>query len=331
MKAVIPVAGIGKRLRPQTITVPKALLNVAGKPILGYIVDSLIGMGVTELILIIGYRGDMIREYMTGTYDVETHFVVQEEQQGIAQAVSLARPYADGSVLMIILGDTIIETDFSSIPRAGDHVLGVREVVDPRRFGICEINGDVITNIVEKPKKPKSNLALVGLYYLRDSTQLFETCAELIEKNIKTKGEYQITDALQLMIERGVEFRPLEIEGWYDCGKVETLLETNRVLLDKSKSVYAREGSIIVSPCYIDSESEITGSIIGPYVSIARGCRVSDSIIKNSILNEGSVLEYVVLNGSVVGAYAEVIGSRGSFNISDYSKIDFHRREFFLD
>lgn len=325
MKAVIPVAGIGKRLRPQTITMPKALLNVAGKPILGYIVDSLLEMGVTELIPIIGYKGEMIREYVTGTYDVEAHFVEQEEQLGIAQAVSLARRYADGSELIIILGDTIIETDFSMIPKTGDHVLGVREVVDPRRFGICEINGDVITNIVEKPKNPKSNLALVGLYYLRDSTQLFEACAELIEKNIKTKGEYQITDALQLMIERGVEFRPFEIEGWYDCGKMETLLETNRILLDKSKGVYAREGSIIVSPCYIDSKSEITGSIIGPYVSIARGCRISDSIIKNSILNEGSVIGGVVLDGSVVGAYAKVVGSRGSFNISDYSEIDFQR------
>lgn len=323
MKAVIPVAGIGKRLRPQTITMPKALLNVAGKPILGHILDSLITMGVTELIPIIGYKGELIRDYIRDNYDMPTHFVVQEEQKGIAHAVSLARPYADESELIIILGDTIIKTDFARIPQAGDYVLGVHEVEDPRRFGICEVDGEVITAVVEKPENPTSRLAVVGLYYLRDSTPLFEACTELIDRNITTKGEYQITDALQLMIEGGAEFHPYRIDGWFDCGKLETLLETNRVLLEDMNGDYTREGSIIIPPCYIDADSEIERSIIGPYVSVARGCRINDSIISNSILNEESVLRDVSLEGSVVGAFAEVTGSRSSYNISDYSQIDF--------
>jgi glucose-1-phosphate thymidylyltransferase len=323
MKAVIPVAGIGTRLRPQTITIPKALLSVAGKPILGHILDGLLGMGVTELVPIIGYKGELVRDYISTHYPMPTQFVVQEEQRGIAHAVSLTRPYADGSELVIILGDTIIKTDFARIPKAGQYVLGVHEVSDPRRFGVCEVEGGIIKRIVEKPDRPKSNLAVVGLYYLRDSTPLFRACGDLLEKGITTKGEYQITDALQLMIDRGVEFRPYQIDGWFDCGKVETLLETNRVLLEDAGGADKREGSIIIPPCSIDPESEITNSIIGPYVSVARECRISDSIIENSILNEGSVLRHVMLAGSVVGSFAEVTGSPSSFNISDYSQIDF--------
>jgi glucose-1-phosphate thymidylyltransferase len=323
MKAVIPVAGIGKRLRPHTFTIPKALLNVAGKPILGHIVDSLLGMGVTELIPIIGYKGDSIREYLTGNYNVPISFVVQEEQKGIAHAVSLTREFADGSELVIILGDTIIKTDFDMIPKEGEYVLGVKEVEDPKRFGICEVENGLITNIVEKPDTPRGNLAIIGLYYFKNSTPLFESCATLIEKDITTKGEYQITDALQMMIERGTEFHPYRIEGWYDCGKVETLLETNRVLLEDAKTTNHRESSIIIDPCYIDKESDVRNSIIGPYVSVAKGCIVRHSIIENSILNEGSCLKNVILQGSVVGAYAEVTGRSSSFNVSDYSQIDY--------
>jgi len=323
MKAVIPVAGIGKRLRPHTLNIPKALLNVAGKPILGHIIDSLLDMGVRELIPIVGYKGELIREYLTNAYRVPTTFVEQTEQKGIAHAVSLARPYADGSELVIILGDTIIKTDFKKVPREGDYVLGVREVPDPERFGILELEGGVVTRIVEKPEHPRSNLALIGLYYFVDSTSLFKACADVIERNIMTKGEYQITDALQLMIDRGVRFKPYHIDGWYDCGKIETLLETNRVLLEDIKPDGTREGSIIIQPCYLDPESTIVSSIIGPHVSVAKGCEIRHSIIENSILNEGSSIENVMLEGSVVGAYAQVSGRRSSFNVSDYSQIDY--------
>jgi len=323
MKAIIPVAGIGKRLRPHTFNIPKALLNVAGKPILGHIVDSLLDMGVTELIPIVGYKGALIRDYLRAAYHLPISFVEQTEQKGIAHAVSLARRYADRSELVIILGDTIVKTDFKKVPEAGDYVLGVREVPDPERFGIAEVEDGVVRRIVEKPEHPASNLALIGLYYFMDSTPLFQACADIIDKGIMTKGEYQITDALQLMIDRGIAFRPYHIDGWYDCGKIETLLETNRVLLEDARPPASREGCIIVPPCYVDPASTIVGSIIGPYVSIAKGCDIRHSIIENSILNEGSSIENVMLEGSVIGAFAELTGRRSSFNVSDYSQIDY--------
>jgi glucose-1-phosphate thymidylyltransferase len=323
MKAIIPVAGIGKRLRPHTLNIPKALLNVAGKPILGHIIDSLLGMGVKELIPIIGYKGDLIREYLSVAYKVPMTFVEQTEQKGIAHAVSLAREHADNSELIIILGDTIIKTDFTRIPKVASYVLGVREVADPQRFGICEVEKGSVRKIIEKPEHPKGNLALIGLYYFKDSGPLFEACRSIIDKHVMTKGEYQITDALQLMIDRGVDFRPFHIDGWYDCGKVETLLETNRILLEDVKTSSKCDGCIIIPPCYIDRGSKITNSIIGPYVSVAKGCEIRNSIIENSILNEESSIENVILEGSVVGAFAEVTGRKGSVNVSDYSQIDY--------
>jgi glucose-1-phosphate thymidylyltransferase len=322
MKAVIPVAGIGKRLRPHTYTAPKALIPVAGKPILGHIVDGLVDMGVTELIPIVGYMGEQITEYLKSTYDMKIEFVHQEEQKGIAHAVDLTREFADNSELIIILGDTIIDTDFTKIPKAGDYVLGVREVEDPRRFGVCEVEDGVITNIVEKPDEPKSNLAIVGLYYFRDSAPLYEACRAVIDRDITTKGEYQITDALALMIEGGTKFVPYEIDGWFDCGKVETLLETNRVLLEGFENGTHGTDSVIIPPCFIDPDSKIENSVVGPYVSVASGCSISNSVVKNSILNEGSSLSNVVLEASVIGAGAEVTRSSSNLNISDDSQVD---------
>jgi len=322
MKAVIPVAGIGKRLRPHTYTSPKALVTVAGKPILGHIVDSLVGMGVTELVPIVGYKGEQIMEYLTGAYDIKIDFVHQEEQKGIAHAVDLTREYADNSELIIILGDTIIDTDFTKIPEAGDYVLGVREVDDPGRFGICEVDGGVITGIEEKPDDPKGNLAIVGLYYFKDSAPLYESCRAVIDRDIKTKGEYQITDALALMIEGGTRFVPYKINDWYDCGKVETLLETNRVLLEGVENGDHGTNSVIVPPCYIDPGSTVENSVVGPYVSVAGGCTIRDSVVRDSILNDGSTLSKVVLESSVIGAGAEVTGRSSCLNISDDSQVD---------
>jgi glucose-1-phosphate thymidylyltransferase len=322
MKAVIPVAGIGKRLRPHTYTAPKALIPVAGKPILGHIVDGLVEMGVTELIPIVGYKGEQITEYLKNTYDMKIDFVQQKEQKGIAHAVDLTRNFADNSELIIILGDTIIDTDFTKIPKAGDYVLGVREVEDPRRFGVCEVEDGVITNIVEKPDEPKSNLAIVGLYYFKDSAPLFEACRAVIDRDITTKGEYQITDALSLMIEGGTRFVPYEIDDWFDCGKVETLLETNRVLLEGVENEAHGTNSVIIPPCFIDPDSKIENSVVGPYVSVASGCSITDSVVKDSILNEGSSLSKVVLEASVIGADAEVTRSSSNLNISDDSTVD---------
>ncbi|MBN2184320.1 MAG: NTP transferase domain-containing protein [Candidatus Krumholzibacteriota bacterium] len=322
MKAVIPLAGIGKRLRPLTHTCPKALVPVAGKPILGHIVDSLIDAGVTELVPIIGYMGGQIRDYFLEDYDMPVNFVIQEDQKGIAHAVSLTREYADNSELIIILGDTIIDADFSKIPEAGDYVLGVREVDDPHRFGICEVSGGIITGIEEKPENPKSNLAVVGIYYFKDSSLLYRSCEHVIENDIRTKDEYQLTDALSNMIENDVKFVPYKIDNWFDCGKVETLLETNSTLLKGNKSGYAGKDSLIIDPCFIGSGSSIKDSIIGPDVTVAKGCTIKNSIIRNSIISENCIVSGANLADSVLGRGAEVRGKSGRLNISDDSQVD---------
>ncbi|MBN2070645.1 MAG: NTP transferase domain-containing protein [Candidatus Krumholzibacteriota bacterium] len=322
MKAVIPLAGIGKRLRPLTYTIPKALVTVAGKPILGHIVDSLVSMGVTELVPIIGYMGDQIREYLTDNYDIEMNFVIQEEQKGIAHAVSLTSPYADDSELIIILGDTIIDTDLSKVPRSGDCVLGVREVEDPRRFGICEVSGGRITGIEEKPDHPKSNLAVVGLYYFKNSSLLYRSCEYVIENDIRTRGEYQITDALSHMIDSGAVFVPYEIDNWFDCGKVETLLETNSTLLKGRKSSYSGKNTIIIDPCFISDRSEIVDSVIGPDVTVSKGCRIEGSLIRDSIINENCQVEGANLAGSVLGKGVVVKARPARLNVGDDSLVD---------
>ncbi len=323
MKAVIPAAGIGKRLRPHTYSLPKALLFVAGKPILAHILDDVSRLGVSSIALIVGYKGDLIEEYVRAKHpELQVDFVYQEERLGIGHAVNMTRQAVDkGEPLLIILGDTIIKTDLETVVKADCNVLGVKEVEDPRRFGVCELDGGRIVKLIEKPEVPPSNLALVGLYYLKDPALLFECLKEEIEKDIRTRGEYQITDALQMMIDRGAEFKPHVIDAWFDCGKPDALLATNRHLLDESGSAPRFEGSIIIPPVAIDPSAEIRGSIIGPYVSIGSSSVVECSIIRDSVLGEAVIVKNSVLERSLIGSNALVEGKCRSLNVGDSSEV----------
>lgn len=323
MKAIIPAAGIGKRLRPHTFSVPKALLYVAGKPILAHILDDVIALGVSGITLIVGYKGDLIESFISERYpDVPVDFVYQEQRLGIGHAIDLTKNVANTpEPLLIILGDTIIKTNLQDVVDADTNILGVKEVEDPRRFGVCELDGGRIVKLIEKPEVPPSNLALVGLYYLLDPPLLFECLREEIENDIKTRGEYQITDALQMMIDRGAEFRPHRIEEWFDCGKPDALLETNRHLLNAVKNAPAIPGSIIRSPVSIAPSAEISASIIGPYVSIGAGSVVKNSIIRDSVLGESVIVEQSLLNKSLIGSRAVVKGRYRALNVGDSSEI----------
>ena len=326
MKAIIPAAGIGTRLRPHTYTLPKALLYVAGKPIISHILDDVIPLGVSSIVLIVGYKGDLIEEYIRKRYpDIDVEFVQQEERKGIGHAIHLTRKQADtGEPLLIILGDTIVKSDLASAVRSKTNVLGVKEVADPRRFGVCEIGGGFITRLVEKPQDPPSNLALVGLYYLRDSRPLFEALQEEIDGGIMNHGEYQITDALQIMIDNGEKFTPHKIDEWFDCGKPEAMLATNRKLLEGTGADPAPiEGCVVVPPVSISPDAEISNSIIGPYVSIAEKVVIHDSIIRDSILAEGATVRDAQLESSLVGAKAVVQGGFRRVDIGDSSEIAF--------
>ncbi|NUN51587.1 MAG: NTP transferase domain-containing protein [Planctomycetaceae bacterium] len=327
MKAIIPVAGIGTRLRPHTHTAPKVLLPVAGQPILGHILQELERVGVTEITFIIGYRGDQVREYVNGSFRFKANYVVQPEMLGLGHAISLAKPYHDADEpVLIILGDTIFKADLPGLLASRDSLLAVKEVEDPRRFGVVEVAGDgTIRRLVEKPSHPPSNLVIVGIYFLRDARLLFRCLDRLIAGNIRTKNEYQLTDALQMMLEAGHVMRPFPIEGWHDCGKRETLLETNRALLDLGVATNqpARlHHSVIIPPVAIGENVTIERSIIGPHVSVSSGSVVRNSVIVDSIIAASASVENAVLRSSVIFDNARVLGRQAVLNVGDASEID---------
>lgn len=324
MRAIIPVAGFGSRLRPHTFTLPKVLLNVAGKPILGHILDKIIRDGFTEATLIIGYLGDQVCDYVRSNFDIKVDFVEQEERKGLAHAIHIARHTISTEPILIILGDTIFDVDLKPVIAGRDTAIGVKYVEDPRRFGIAEITDGLVTRLVEKPEHPTSHYAIVGLYWIANPAKLLAAIDTIMNKEIKTKGEYQLTDALETMRAGGERITTFPVEGWYDCGKPETLLSTNRHLLDGNGATYQHPGVVIIPPVFIAPNAKVTDSVIGPYATIADGVTVTDSIIRNSIVGEEARVQQALLENSIVGSNASVTGSFKRINIGDSSEIDFH-------
>jgi glucose-1-phosphate thymidylyltransferase len=325
MRAIIPVAGVGSRLRPHTYTHPKVLLNVAGKPIIAHIMDKIVEDGIKKATIIVGYLGDRIRNYLDTNYDIELDFIYQEERRGLGHAIYMAKDTFKNDPLFIILGDTIFDVELKDVLKKKESSLGVKTVDDPRRFGVAVTENGVVTKLVEKPQEPVSNLALVGLYLIRDPEMLTDSLSEMIRKDIRTRGEFQLTDALQIMIERNHTMTTFPVEGWYDCGKPETMLSTNRHLLDKV-SFYGdtvRNDNVIIPPVYIAQSASISKSVIGPYATIADNTTVSESVIKNSIIGTGSRVEQALLDRSIIGNQAFVRGNYKRINLGDSSEIDF--------
>jgi glucose-1-phosphate thymidylyltransferase len=330
MKIIIPVAGIGSKLRPHTHTQPKALVPVAGKPILAHIVDYLVGAGFNDFIFIIGYLGDKIEDYINSKYPkLKSSFVVQEPREGTGEAVWLAREKVKpDEELLIVLGDTIIDYDLKSILNQPHSLLGVKKVDDPRNFGVVELDANgFITRVAEKPVIPKSNLALVGIYFIREAGKLLDALEWLMKNNIRTRDEYNLTDAIQRMIETDGKFSTFQVGNWFDCGNKSSLLETNAILLkrlvpDEIKK-YHFKNTIIIHPTIIAENCAISDSIIGPNVSIGEHTIIKSSILKNSIIGSYSQLETAVLHQSVVGSDAYLKGLSQSLNIGDSTEIDF--------
>lgn len=324
MRAIIPVAGVGSRLRPHTYTAPKVLLNVAGKPIIGHILDKIIEDGFDEATIIIGYFGDLIKEYILSNYSIKVDFVEQEERLGLGHAIYLSRHTFSRSPILIILGDTVFDVNLEKMRQSKNSMIGVKEVSDPRRFGVAEINNGYIHRLVEKPENPISNLAIVGLYYIQNPQLLVDSLRIMVKNNIRTKGEFQLTDALQMMIEKGEKMEVFPVEGWYDCGKPETLLLTNQILLDKKQNGVRPPGVLINPPVYISPKAYVKDSVLGPYATIADGASVENSIIKNSIINSGAKVSDTLLENSIIGSNAVVKGSFKRINIGDSSELEFY-------
>ena len=325
MRAVIPVAGLGSRLKPHTFSTPKVLLNVGGKPILGHILDKLLEEGVQKATFVIGHLGDMIKNFVQNTYpNIDADFVEQKEMEGLGHAIYTAIPTFDDDEIFIILGDTIFEVNLKNVFKNKKTSLGVKEVDDPRRFGVAVINNGYIKKLVEKPQTPVSNLALVGLYYVANSEVLIKSLNKLVDKDVRTKGELQLTDALQMMIEDGEKITTFPVEGWYDCGKPETLLSTNQYLLDVKSSSRKFKNVVVNNPVYIADDAEISNSIIGPYATIDSGCIIEESIIKNSIVGSNAQVSKSLLENSIIGNNSIVRGIFKRLNSGDSSEIDFY-------
>jgi len=325
MKAIIPAAGIGSRMKPHTLTQPKVLLNVAGKPIIGHIMDRLVAVGVDEVVLIVGHLKERVEAYLQTNYStMKMSFVEQKERKGLAHAVYLGLGDDDQPVL-IILGDTIFEVDLLPVISGKVSSLGAATVDDPRRFGTIELVNGRVTRLVEKPKEPKSNLVIVGIYYIVHSGLLKQCIEEIITDNITVKNEYQITDALQRMLDHGEPITTFPVTGWYDCGKPETLLATNQYLLNQlNHSIPDTVNSVIIPPVYIPKSAVVEGSIIGPFTTLGEDTVIQNSIIRNSIIGDRTKVLCATLDRSILGTRAIVEGQFKELNISDSSEIRFH-------
>lgn len=329
MKAIIPVAGAGTKLRPHTYTQPKALIPIAGKTILSHIVDQLHEAGITEFIFIVGYLGEKIQEFVTQNYPhLQTHFVYQTERQGTGHAIELTKTIVGNDEVFVALGDTICEYDVKEVLYSEHNMLGIKKVDDPRNFGVASVNDQgFIDHVIEKPSIPKSNMALVGLYKIKQSEFLFECLHHLFIQDIKSQGNYTLTDALDCMIKRGAQFKAFKVKNWFDCGKKESLLESNATLLRKSGgNIYEQHGyedTIIIPPVSIAAGCVIRNSIIGPNVAIGANTSISQSIVRDSIIGSYTHLHEVVLDNSLIGSDASVMGLSRCLNIGDNAEIDF--------
>lgn len=330
MKIVIPMAGYGVRLRPHTWSRPKQLIRLADKTVLDHVLDTfntIPDAGNSEFIFIVGYLGNKIEEYMQKNHpDLNVRYVVQAEMRGQSHAISLAREFLHGPMLMLF-PDTLIETNFSfiSYEKAGA-VAFVKAVPDPRRFGVASLGADGwVTHLVEKPQDVDNNLALVGCYYFQSSEDLLLAIDEQIERNISLKNEFYLADAINVMLEHGLKMRIEQVGTWLDAGTVEEVLNTNRYMLDhghdNTQQSFEREKALIVPPVFIHPSAKIENSVIGPHASIGANCNIMSCIIRESIIDENSTVTDTILENSLIGQEVKIHQPAAVMNAGDHSEV----------
>jgi glucose-1-phosphate thymidylyltransferase len=324
VKVIIPMAGKGTRLRPHTHVTPKPMLRVAGKPVMQYILDDLRAIGgINQIVYITGHLKDKVEEYARAAMPVPSTFIEQRVQDGTAGAVALARECIDEPVLIVFV-DTIFDADLSVIDRTdADAIIWTKDVEDYQRFGVVVTGADgYMTAIIEKPSEPISKRANIGLYYVRDWKLLFEGIDYVLDRP-KNKGEYYLTDAFQYMVDHGARIRVVDVDGWYDAGKPDTLIETNRVMLEKGRARRPRAAveCTITDPVYIEDEVVLEHCSIGPNVSISSGTTVRNSTLRDTIVGERSTLIACQLRDSLVGDEVALEGVKGIVTIGDHSEV----------
>jgi len=330
LKVVIPMAGLGTRLRPHTWSKPKQLVSVAGKTVLNHLIDSLStypGFVDIELVNIVGYLSDQIEDCIRTSYpDLQSSFVLQENPRGQSHAILLAKELISGPTL-VVFADTLIETDLSFLDgESSGAVVWVKEVPDPRRFGVVKLNkSGQVTRLIEKPDSIEDNLVVVGFYYFKEGEQLIAAIEEQLKKDVKLKGEYFLADAINIMLENGLIMRPEMVDVWLDAGTPQTLLETNRYLLehghDNSKEATQRAEFQAVPPVFVHPSARIRNAVVGPFVSIGAECQIQNCLVKNSIFEDQARADGVILEDSLIGRNAELQGRWKIINAGDDTKL----------
>ncbi len=328
MHIVIPVAGLGTRLRPHTWSKPKPLVTVAGKPILGHVLDRLLNLPLGRVVFVTGYLGEQIEAYVRAHYQFDAVFVEQPEPLGQSHALLQAKGLIEGPTL-VVFPDLIFDADLESLVSCPwDGVVFVKEVDDPRRFGVVVVEDGRIVRLVEKPTTPVSRLAVVGVYYFRDFAELIDAIEQQIAEDRRRGNEYYLAEAIQILIDRGRTIVPQPVSIWEDCGTVEALLQTNRFLLEQRAGeppTFPR--SVVIPPVAIAPSATIDRAVVGPYVSIGPGAVVSHAIVTDSIIDEGATISGVTLHRSIVGRGARVTGDFLRVNVGDSSEIAFTRQD----
>ena len=330
-KIIIPMAGLGSRMRPHTWSKPKPLLPLAGKTVLDHSLDqfkTLPDLDKAEFVFIISpNQGDLIQKHMSRVHpEKKVHFIVQEEMRGQSHALWCAREYLTGPMLMVF-SDTLIETDLRFLSdEDADAVAWVKPMEDPRRFGVIEMNPEgLATRLVEKPADVHNNLVLVGFYYFRQSEALLEAINEQMRRGTSLKGEYFLADAINILIENGARMRKQQIDTWLDAGIPAAVLETNRYYLEQGRAGASATGPLpgvaIIPPVYIAPDASLESCVIGPHVSIAAGCRLKNVVISNSIIDAQTSVENMVVEGSIIGCDVVLSGKIQSLNIGDNSEV----------
>lgn len=328
MKVILPVAGKGTRLRPHTHTKAKSLVHVAGKTVLEHIISRLVHLDIEEFIFITDENGDQIVEQMEKSFPLlPCRYVTQNERLGPAHAVFLAAPYlAPGDDLLIVFNDTIFVTDLTRIPelvKGCDGLIYSHLVEDYQRFGVNVVKDGIIVDMVEKPETAISRLAQVGLYYLGDGPRFMHYIEQSMAAGDIVKGEFYLPAVFMRMIHDGMTFRAPEIDDWLDCGKTETLLETNRYLLNGRHHCHGEVvNSVLIAPVHIAEGARVNNSILGPNVSVAAGSIINESIIRDSIINLDSEVSGMLLTASILGDSVRISSTSRKMSIGDHSIIE---------
>jgi glucose-1-phosphate thymidylyltransferase len=315
---ILPVAGLGTRLRPQTWSKPKPLVSVAGKPMLEHVLDRVLPLEPEKIVFITGFLGDQIEAWARENLDVPVAFVEQPRMLGQTDAIIRTRGLVDRDAL-ILFPDMLFEADFSPLRGIDtDVVMFTKEVDDPSALGVAVVEDGRIVRLVEKPREPISNLAVIGIYYVRRMADLFAAIEEQMQRGLALKNEYFIADAIQLMIDSGAKVIPMTVAEWEDCGNAETLLRTNRFLLDRQETTSEqRDTSVIVAPSAVSMDAVLENSVVGPYASVGPGVTIRDSLVRDSIVEANAEISDAVLDGSIVGRRARVQGLACRVNVGD--------------